>query len=85
MSLATLAAVFAPLLTCLQLIPQLYKTYSTRSVKDLSLETLFMITIGNLLWLLHGYYIRDMSLLFSGLVATVVNLSLLRLYVAYRD
>jgi MtN3 and saliva related transmembrane protein len=85
MSLATLAAVFAPLFTCVQLIPQLYKTYATRSVKDLSLETLFIITIGNLLWLLHGYYIRDTSLVFAGLVATVVNLSLLRLYMLYRD
>ena len=84
MFLSSLVAVLAPLFTCIQLMPQLYKTYVTKSVQDLSLESLLGITIGNLLWLVHGYYIRDMSLVFAGIVATVINLSLLALYSVYR-
>jgi MtN3 and saliva related transmembrane protein len=84
MSVARLAAVLAPLFTCIQLAPQLYKTYSTKSVKDLSFESLLIITLGNLLWLLHGYFIRDASLLVAGLVASSVNFTLLWLYMLYR-
>jgi MtN3 and saliva related transmembrane protein len=84
MFLSSLAAVLAPLFTCIQLMPQLYKTYVTKSVQDLSLESLLVITMGNLLWLVHGYYIRDMSLVFAGIVATIINLSLLALYRIYR-
>jgi MtN3 and saliva related transmembrane protein len=84
MFLSSLVAVLAPLFTCIQLMPQLYKTYVTKSVQDLSLESLLVITIGNLLWLVHGYYIRDISLVFAGIVATVINLSLLALYRIYR-
>jgi MtN3 and saliva related transmembrane protein len=84
MSVARLAAILAPLFTCMQLVPQLYKTYSSKSVKDLSLESLLIITLGNLLWLLHGYFIRDTPLLVAGLVASLVNASLLWLYMLYR-
>jgi MtN3 and saliva related transmembrane protein len=83
MSLARLAAILAPLFTCIQLLPQLYKTYSTKSVKDLSLESLMIITVGNFLWLLHGYFIRDTPLLVAGLVASLVNGGLLWLYMLY--
>lgn len=84
MGLARLAAVLAPLFTCIQLVPQLYKTYSTKSVADLSFESLLIITVGNLLWLLHGYFIRDTSLLVAGVVASSVNFALLWLYMLYR-
>jgi len=82
--LATLVAVLAPMLTCIQLLPQLYKSYSTQEVDDLSLESLVCITLGNLLWLIHGYYVRDTPLIIAGLFATVVNITLLRLYFRYR-
>jgi MtN3 and saliva related transmembrane protein len=84
MSLARLAAVLAPLFTCIQLVPQLYKTYSTKSVADLSLESLLIISLGNLLWLLHGYFIRDTPLLVAGVVASLVNAGLLWLYMLYK-
>ena len=84
MFVARLAAVLAPLFTCIQLVPQLYKTYSTKSVTDLSLESLLIISLGNLLWLLHGYFIRDTPLLVAGLVASSVNFTLLWLYMLYK-
>ena len=66
-----------------QLIPQLYKTYTTRSVADLSPYSLLLILITNLLWFTHGLFIRDISLLLSGSVSLLVNGALLALYFLY--
>ena len=79
-----IVATLAPLVNCVQLFPQLYKTYITKSVNDLSLYSLLLILITNLLWLLHGYFIRDNSLILAGIISMTVNISLLTLYFLYR-
>ena len=82
-SVATATAIAAPLVNCVQLIPQLYKTFITRSVGDLSLYSLLLILVTNLLWFAHGLFIKDMSLLLSGFVSLLVNGTLLALYFLY--
>jgi len=79
-----IVATLAPIVNCVQLIPQLYKTYRTKSVKDLSFYSLFLLLITILLWLLHGYFINDISLIIAGLITLVLNISLIRLYFLYR-
>ena len=77
-------AILAPIVNSIQLFPQLYKTYTTKSVKDLSLYSLLLILITNLLWLLHGYFILDISLIVAGTVSMIINVALLILYFLYR-
>jgi hypothetical protein len=77
-------ATLAPIVNCIQLFPQLYKTYVTKSVKDLSFYSLLLILTTNVLWLLHGYFIFDLSLIVAGLISMIVNIALLTLYVLYR-
>jgi uncharacterized protein with PQ loop repeat len=77
-------ATLAPIVNSIQLFPQLYKTYITKSVKDLSLYSLSLILITNLLWLLHGYFIIDISLIVAGLVSMIINIALLTLFFLYR-
>ena len=69
---------------CIQLFPQLHKTYITKSVEDLSLYSLIIILITNILWLLHGYYINDRPLFFSALTSLAINIPLVCLYVKHR-
>lgn len=83
--LPLLVATLAPLVNCVQLLPQLYKTYSTQSVKDLSFYSLLFILTTNVLWLLHGYFITDASLIAAGVVSLGVNGTLLALYLKYRS
>ena len=80
-----IVATLAPIISCIQLFPQLYKTYLTKSVKDLSLYSLLLFLMGNLLWLLHGYFINDNSLVVAGVISTIVNIILLTLYFLYRN
>ena len=77
-------ATLAPIVKSIQLFPQLYKMYITKSVKDLSFFSLLLILINNLLWLLHGYFIIDISLIAAGLVSIVINVAILTLYFIYR-
>jgi hypothetical protein len=37
-----------------------------------------------LLWLLHGYFIIDISLIVAGMVSMIINVALLTLYFLYR-
>ena len=77
-------ATLAPIVNCIQLFPQLYKTFTTKSVKDLSLYSLLLILTTNILWLLHGYFIMDISLVVAGVISMIVNITLLVLYFLYR-
>ena len=79
-----IVATLAPIVNSIQLFPQLYKTYITKSVKDLSLYSLSLILLTNLLWLLHGYFIIDISLIVAGVVSMIINVALLTLYFLYR-
>lgn len=83
MSLKLGIATVVPITNSLQLLPQLYKTYNTKSVKDLSLYSLLLILINNVLWLLHGYFIFDYSLIVSGIITVTINLILFILYLEY--
>jgi MtN3 and saliva related transmembrane protein len=72
--LITLIAIIAPLLNSLQQIPQLYKTYDTKHVRDLSFESLLVMFISSMVWVLHGIIIWDPSLLISASISTVKNI-----------
>jgi len=77
-------ATFAPIVNSIQLFPQLYKAYITKSVKDLSFYSLLLILATNLLWVLHGYFIMDISLITAGVVSMIINIALLILVFLYR-
>lgn len=78
-------ATLAPIVNSIQLVPQVYKTYIRKSVTDLSLYSLLLILITNLLWFLHGYFILDSSLIVAGLFSIIINITLLLLYFLYKN
>jgi uncharacterized protein with PQ loop repeat len=80
-----IVATLAPVVNSIQLFPQLYKTYTTKRVKDLSFYSLSLILLTNLLWLLHGYFIIDTSLIVAGIVSMIINVALFLLYVLYKN
>ena len=76
-------ATLAPIVNTIQMLPQLHKIYTSKHVRDVSLTTLILIALSSLLWLLHGYFIMDVSLLAGGIVSLIINISLLTLYFFY--
>ena len=84
MSFAHTVAILAPIVNCIQLFPQLYRSYQTKRVDDLSLYSLCLLLLTSILWLLHGYFIQDTSLTIAGIITVTVNVLLLIIYVRYR-
>lgn len=78
-----IVAILAPLINIIQQIPQLYKTYITKSVNDLSLGSLILFLFTNILWSLHGFFIGDLSCLIGSLISMFITLSLLILFLLY--
>jgi len=82
--LPAIVAILAPLVNSVQLIPQLHKTYVTKKVTHLSYYSLIIILCADILWILHGYFILDYSLIVSGIVNLFVIFLLLIMHYRYR-
>ena len=80
-----IVATLAPIMNCIQLIPQLYKTYQTKSVNDFSVYSLYLILFTSVIWLLHGYFIYDTSLIIAGLTSVTVIVIWIILFHIYRN
>jgi MtN3 and saliva related transmembrane protein len=57
-------------------VPQILKSYRTRSLKDLSLGWLSLFAIGSALWVLYGIFRLDNVLILVNSVGLVQILSL---------
>lgn len=49
-------------------IPQVIKSYKTKSVKDLSLAMLIMTLIGTFFWLIYGIIISAMPIIAMNII-----------------
>lgn len=78
-----IVAALAPIVSTVQSCPQLYKTYTSKKVKDLSLYSMILMLTASLLWFLHGYFISDNSLMLGGGINVIINAMLLLLYFIY--
>lgn len=81
----SLVAMLATILNCIQIFPQLHKTYKTKNVKGMSIYTLLLMLLTNLLWIFHGYFILDYSLIFAGGISIILNFILVAMYLMYKN
>ena len=76
-------SILAPIFDVFHRIPQLQKTYNTKKVKHFSFFSLALLFITSTLWLVHGYFIYDMSLIISAAAAVIMDIILVILYIAH--
>ena len=68
---------FAAILTTLAFLPQLIKTLKTRKAEDVSLITLIMFLTGVLSWIIYGYRISSIPILFANIITFILNMLIL--------
>lgn len=68
----------------LQFIPQLIKSIQTKRVEDLSLLMIIFISTGAFMWLLHGFFVNDMPILFTNIVVLSISLAMLFVKLKYK-
>lgn len=83
MTIPLFVAALAPFLSSINLIPQLYKIYKTKRMRDLSFHWILLLIITSIAWLLHGYFIMDFSVIASSVVNLTQNILLCLFYILY--
>jgi MtN3 and saliva related transmembrane protein len=70
-------------LTTIAFIPQLLKTWKSRSAEDVSLGMLVIFCTGVALWLVYGLLIGAWPVILANVVTLVLALAILLLKVRY--
>ena len=73
----------AGLLTTIAFIPQLAKTWKSKSAKDVSLVMFMTFTTGVLLWLIYGVLIQAPPLIAANVVTLLLAAAILGLKIRY--
>jgi len=84
MSYLTVLGLIAATLTSLSGLPQVIKSWKTKSTKDLSLTMVVQFLAGITLWMIYGFFKKDVAILFAQTVAYIFYISLLILKIKYK-
>lgn len=67
----------AGILTTAAFVPQVYKTWKSRSAKDLSLGMFLVFVVGVALWLCYGLALQNLPIILANAVTLVLTSFLL--------
>jgi MtN3 and saliva related transmembrane protein len=63
--------------TTIAFLPQVIKTWKSRSAKDLSLGMFSIFTLGVAMWLVYGFMINDLPVILANVVTLMLASTLL--------
>jgi len=84
MDTITILGLAAGTLTTIAFLPQMMKTWQTKSAGDVSFVMLITFNIGVFLWLIYGVYLQALPIILANGVTLVFNLIILWLKIKYR-
>ena len=74
----------AALLTTVAFLPQLYKTWQTKSADDVSLIMLILFITGLVCWIIYGLKINSIPILVANIITFTFNFLILVLKISYK-
>lgn len=84
MDFITLLGLLAGTLTTGAFLPQLFKTWKSKSARDISSSWLIAFTTGIALWLTYGFLIGSLPVILSNGITLVLTLIILLFKLKYR-
>ncbi|MBN3884635.1 MAG: SemiSWEET transporter [Nostoc sp.] len=84
MDFLTVLGLAAATITTISFLPQMFKTWQTKSAKDVSLVTLMTFISGVFLWLIYGIYLQSLPIILANAITLIFNLIILWLKIKYR-
>jgi MtN3 and saliva related transmembrane protein len=72
-----LLGLVAGMLTTIAFLPQVIKTWKTRSAKDLSLRMFLLFCLGVAMWLAYGFLVNDIPVIAANLLTLILASTLL--------
>lgn len=79
-----LIGVFAAVLTTAAFVPQVYKTYRTKSVGELSLGMYLVFLTGIILWLVYGILLHSFAIILANSVTGILVIILIYFILRYK-
>jgi MtN3 and saliva related transmembrane protein len=75
----------AGILTTLAYLPQVIKTWQSKSAQALSWSMLIILCIGIVLWLVYGFAVRDIPIIAANMFTLLLASIILALKIRYRN
>ncbi len=85
MNYTQLLGLMAGSFTTIAFLPQVIKTWKSRSAKDLSLGMFSLFCLGVLLWLIYGIQVKDLPVIIANMVTLLLASSLLFFKLRFKD
>ncbi|MGF1460283.1 MAG: SemiSWEET family sugar transporter [Leptolyngbyaceae cyanobacterium] len=79
----TALGIVAGSMTTLAYLPQVLKTWRSRSADGMSWSMLIILCLGIALWLVYGVYVHDMPLIMANLLTLVFSSAILGVKIRY--
>ncbi|MCT4700008.1 SemiSWEET family sugar transporter [Tenacibaculum haliotis] len=74
----------AATLTTASFLPQVYKTWKTKSTEGLSLVMYSVFFIGIVLWLIYGIHLKSIPMILANSVTAISSLFLVIMKIKYK-
>jgi MtN3 and saliva related transmembrane protein len=79
----TVVGLLAGTLTTISFLPQVLKTWKSKSAKDISLGMFLTFCAGVFLWIVYGVAVRDIPVIFTNVATFVLASTVLWLKLKY--
>lgn len=70
--------------TTASFLPQVLRTWKTKSVEDISLRMYLLLCLGVFLWLVYGLLVHSVAVILANAVTLVLALAVLVMKIRYR-
>jgi len=84
MELVTLVGLLAGTLTTVSFVPQVIKTWTSKSTKDISLGMFLTFCLGVLLWIIYGISVQDLPVIATNLATLILAATILAMKLIYK-
>ncbi|AFY42765.1 hypothetical protein NIES2109_07910 [Nostoc sp. HK-01] len=85
MDFLTILGLVAGALTTIAFLPQMFKTWKSKSAKDVSFVMLITFMSGLLLWLVYGIALQALPIILANAISFIFNLIILCLKIRYKS
>lgn len=75
---------FGSFLTSITFIPQVYKSWKSKSVGDLSIWMVLIVVTSTLVWLVYGYAINSGPVMVANTIVLLLTLVLLYFKITFK-
>lgn len=84
MNIITVIGLVAAFCTTIAYLPQAIKVIKTKQTKDLSLLMYSVLTLGVTLWLIYGYFVKDLPIIAANTISLILTSTILVLKIRYK-